>query len=58
MRVGDIVLVTTDNCRIPRDTRCVIEAYTSTMDQYYIRNIESQYCCWVRKEDLEKEVVR
>ena len=54
MQIGDIVTVVTDNCRIPRGTKCEIVAYVSTLDQYYIRNIESEYCCWVKKEDIEK----
>lgn len=57
MRVGDIVLVATDNCRIPKGIECEIMMYSSVTDQYYIRNVDSEYCCWAKKEDL-KEVVR
>lgn len=57
---GDIVVVVTDDCRLPKDTICVIEKVISIFSDslalcpYYIRNIESDYCCWVYTEDIKE----
>ena len=60
MQIGDIVTVVTDNCRLPKGTQCEIMTYSKTTDQYYIRNVDSEYCCWAKKDDIyriQKEVI-
>lgn len=58
---GDIVVVITDDCRLPKNTICVIEktlpAWSDSVlfcpAPYYIRNIDSKYCCWVYEDDIK-----
>ena len=54
MNRGDLVIVKTDNCRLPKGTVCIVEeVLNETHDKpYYIRNRDSQYCCWASSGDL------
>lgn len=49
--VGDNVTVISDNVRVSKGTKCrILDIYEG---DYYIRNIDSEYCCWAKDEDLE-----
>ena len=54
--VGKECFVISDNCRLPKGTKCVVEQYVidELADKnYYIRNLDSAYCCWASAEDLK-----
>lgn len=55
MQKGQMVKIISDNLRIPRGTICVIEEIVSDIHDkpYYIRNVESEYCCWASSKDLQ-----
>ena len=50
LHTGDQVKILSDNTRLPKDTICKIEKICH--DEYYIRNVDSQYCCWAKAADL------
>ena len=54
MKVGDIVTIISDNVRLPKGTTCEITNYSELTNEYYIRNVDSQYCCWVKPEDIKE----
>ena len=45
--------IITENTRLPKGTDVKIRCYSSVVDEYYVQNVESDYCCWVKKEDLD-----
>lgn len=60
---GELVIVTSDNCRLPAGTLCAV-MYISKLESpeadpnnpvysYYIRNVESEYCCWAREDQIK-----
>lgn len=54
--IGKKVRIITDNLRLPKGTTCeVIQWISPELDakNYYIRNIESDYCCWASSQDLQ-----
>ena len=57
---GDIVVVVSEDCRLPKDTICVVDkalpiwSDSTAFLPYYIRNIESEYCCWVYEECIKE----
>ena len=46
----DQVMVVSENTRLPYGTICKVERVYN--DEYYIRNIDSKYCCWAKIEDI------
>lgn len=60
---GELVTVISDNCRLPAGTLCAVmyvsELATPEADpnnpvySYYIRNVESDYCCWAREDQIK-----
>jgi len=55
MQKGQEVKVISEDIRLPKGTICVVEEVVNdSYDKpYYIRNIESQYCCWASSKDLQ-----
>ena len=55
MQKGQEVKVISENLRLPKGTICVVEEVVSDSHDkpYYIRNVESQYCCWASRQDLQ-----
>ena len=63
-RTGDKVKVVSDDCRLPKGTVCVTERVSAVhtdpddvciaIKPYYIRNIESEYSCWVYEDQVEE----
>ena len=63
-REGDKVVVVSDDVRLPKGTVCVVERVSGAhtwannislaMKPYYIRNIESEYSCWVYEDQVEE----
>lgn len=51
-KIGSRVKVVGD-CRLPLGTIAIIEAYSETVNEYYIRNEISDYTCWVKLEVIE-----
>ena len=54
--IGKKVAVISDNCRIPKGTLCIVVQWISPaldFKNFYIRNWESDYCCWASAEDLK-----
>lgn len=51
-KLGSRVKVVGD-CRLPLGTIAIVEAYSETVDEYYIRNEISDYKCWVKLEVIE-----
>lgn len=54
--IGKKAVIITDNLRLPKGTICeVIQWINPELDSknYYIRNIESDYCCWASSQDLQ-----
>lgn len=59
---GELVVVISDNCRLPKGTVCAV-VYVSDLStlndvgeslySYYIRNVESDYCCWVNEDEIK-----
>lgn len=45
--------IISDNTRLPKGTEVRIRTYSSTTDEYYVQNVESEYCCWAKREDLD-----
>ena len=45
--------IITDNTRLPNGTEVNVLLYSKVIDEYYVKNVESDYCCWVKKEDLD-----
>lgn len=66
-REGDKVVVVSEDTRIPKGTICVVERVSGVhtepndtciaIEPYYIRNIESEYCCWVYEDQVEEAKV-
>lgn len=53
-KVGQHVVVCTDDIRMPKGTECVVmEIVKTTYKPYYIRNVNSEYCCWANVQDLQ-----
>lgn len=53
--VGMGCIVISDSCRLPKGTRCQVIHYISdelSDKNFYIRNLESDYCCWASAGDL------
>ena len=54
--IGKKAVIITDNLRLPKGTTCeVIQWINPELDSknYYIRNLDSQYCCWASSQDLQ-----
>lgn len=54
--IGKKAVIITDNLRLPKGTKCeVIQWINPELDSknFYIRNIESDYCCWASSQDLQ-----
>lgn len=54
--IGKKAVIITDNLRLPKGTTCeVIQWINPELDSknFYIRNIESDYCCWASSQDLQ-----
>jgi hypothetical protein len=51
---GELVVVTSDDCRLPKGTVCAVMYITEAgVTSYYIRNVESDYCCWAREDQIK-----
>lgn len=51
---GELVVVTSDDCRLPKGTVCAVMYTTEAgATSYYIRNVESDYCCWAREDQIK-----
>lgn len=53
--IGKKVVIISDDCRLPKGTRCiVIQWINPALDfkNFYIRNVDSDYCCWASIQDL------
>lgn len=54
--IGKQCVVVTDNCRLPKYSRCkIVQWIDPEIDKknYYICNIDSEYCCWASSQDLQ-----
>ena len=54
--VGKQCVVISDDCRLPKGTKCEVTQYISgelSEKNFYIRNLESQYSCWASSQDLQ-----
>ena len=48
-----MVRINDDNCRLPKGTVVEIMAYSSTTGEFYVRNADSDYHCWVHPDSLD-----
>ena len=52
-RIGEAAIVIDEAGRLPKGTEVVVLAYSRTTEQYYVRNVDSQYCCWFHPSSLQ-----
>lgn len=50
--IGKKAIVIDESGRLPEGTEVEVVWYSKCTDQYYVRNVDSQYCCWFHPKSL------
>ena len=54
LQIGDRMQTINDNGRLPSGTDVIVTFICEKSEEVYVRNADSNYCCWYKIGDLRK----